>query len=84
MQDEVTFTNGASCDRLAYADDADLMGETYLGRDRQLEAFNRSGRKAGLEISEGKSKAMKMSRIARSEDFIELGGFLLEEVDSFK
>ena len=84
VQDEVGFLNGASCDKLAYADDADLMGVTYLGRDEQLEGFNGTGSRVGLEVSEGKTKAMKMSREERTEDYIELGGFLLEEVDSFR
>ena len=84
MQDEVSLTNGVLCDRLAYADDADLMGETFQGRDRQLGHFNETGSRVGLEVSEGKTKVMKMSREQRTEEYIELGGFLLEEVDSFK
>ena len=73
-----------SCDRLAFADDCDLMGETYQGRDEQLDNFDRTGRRAGLEIKESKTKVMKASRDNRTEDFIELGSLLLEEVDQFK
>ena len=84
VQDEVSFTNGTVCDRLAYADDADLMGETYRGRDRQLKTFDDTGKRVGLEVSEEKTKVMKMAREARLEDFIDLGGFLIEEVDNFR
>ena len=82
--DSITLTNGTVCDRLAYADDADLCGEGYPGRDQQLTNFNSAGKKVGLEVSEPKTKAMKSSRTERQEDFIELGEFLLEEVDHFK
>ena len=37
----------------------------------------------GLEIAEPKTKAMKSARDPREEDFIALGQYLLEEVDSF-
>ena len=82
--DPVTFTNGTSVDRLAYADDCDLMGEEFVERDHQLEDFNGAGVRVGLEVKESKTKAMKMSRSPRTEDFIDLGGFMLEEVDSFR
>ena len=78
------LTNGFSCDRLAYADDADLCGETYRGRDRQVDNFDRTGKRIGLEINEPKTKAMKSARDPREEDFIALSQYLLEEVDSFK
>ena len=83
-QGDPSFTNGALCYRLAYADDAALMGETYRGRDRQLGHFNVTGGRVGLEVSEDKTKVMKMAREERMEDYIELGGFLLEEVDHVK
>ena len=50
--DALTLTNGFTCDRLAYADDADLCGETYRGRDRQIEDFDSTGKRVGLDISE--------------------------------
>lgn len=75
---------GRCATALAYADDADLMGETYQGRDYQVTSFDSTGKKAGLDISESKTKAMKMARGGREEDFIDIGGFLLEEVDTFK
>ena len=82
--DPLTLTNGLSCDRLAYADDADLLGETFEGRDQQLDDFDGAGRRVGLEIKEQKTKAMKTGRDPRSEDYIELGEYLLEELDEFK
>ena len=82
--DSIALTNGLSLDRLAYADDCDLMGEGYRGRDEQLLNFNQAGQRAGLEVKESKTKAMKMSREQRTEDFIDLGGFMLEEVDDFR
>ena len=56
------MNNGVSCDRLGYADDLDLMGEGYRGRDTQVTHFNRTGRRAGLEVSEDKTKVMKATR----------------------
>ena len=82
--DMIAFRNGFKCDRLAYADDSDLMGESYEGRDTQLTNFNSCGVRVGLSISEPKTKAMKASREERTEDFIDLGNFLLEEVDTFR
>ena len=82
--DVISLTNGLRCDRAAYADDSDLMGESWQARDRHLAGFDSNGRRIGLSISEPKRKAMKASREARTEDYIELGGFLLEEVDTFK
>ena len=83
-QDAVCMTNGVSCDRLGYADDLDLMGETYRGRDTQMARFNQAGQKAGLQVSEEKTKVMKASREDREEDFIVLDDFVLEMVDQFR
>ena len=82
--DAITFTNGLQLDRLAYADDADLVGESFVGRDDQLENFNGAGTMIGLQVNEPKTKAMKASRDEQTEDFIELSSFLLEEVGTFK
>ena len=49
-QDRLTFTNGLQCDRLAYADDADLCGERFEGRDEQIELFNEVGERVGPEL----------------------------------
>ena len=43
-----------------------------------------TGREEGLEIKEQKTKTMKTRRDPRSEDFIELGDYLLEELDEFR
>ena len=82
--DLITMTNGLECDRAAYADDSDLMGETFVGRDAQISNFNANGGRVGLSINETKTKVMKMSRELRWEDFIDLGGFIFEVVDVFK
>ena len=82
--DVIRLNNGTTMDRLAFADDADLMGETFIGRDHQLANFNSNGKKVGLEVAESKTKVMKMAREERTEDFIELDEFLLEEVDQFR
>ena len=82
--DQVTMANGARCDRLAYADDVDLMGKGFIGRDRQLHNFKAAASRTGLEMNESKTKVMKISRAGREDDFIDLGGSMLEVVDSFK
>ena len=38
----------------------------------------------GLEVAEPKTKAQKVSREERTEDYIDLGGYMLEELDRFK
>ena len=82
--DPIRLTNGVECDCLAYADDADLREEGYRGIDAHVTSFDGSGKRVGLEISEGKTKAMKMAREGREEDFIDIGGLMLEEVERFK
>ena len=82
--DEVTLANGAKCDRLAYADDVDLMGKGFIARDRQLLNFKTAAARVGLEMNESKTKVMKISRAGREEVFIDLGGSMLEVVDTFK
>ena len=69
------------CDRLAYADDVDLMGEGFAGRDRQMENLRNAGKRIGLEVNENKTKVMKMSR---DEDHVQAGGCQLEVVNNFK
>ena len=84
QQDHLKLTNGLAIDRLAYADDADLMWETFQVRDSQVTNFDGNGKRIGLNINEGKTKVMKAGREPMSEDFIELSDLLLEEVTSFK
>ena len=77
-EDMIIITNGLKCDRAAYADDSDLIVETYRGRDAQITHFNQVGVREGLSVNEPKTKSMKVSREVRDEDFIDLGGFMLE------
>ena len=72
------------CDRLAYADDVDLLGETFVARDRHVSTFRRKGKKIGLGTSEKKTKAMEVGRGKRDIDFADVGGMMIEVVDSFK
>ena len=82
--DEVRMTNGVSCDRLAYADDVDLLGEGFVGRDRQMRNFRMAAERVGLEVNESKTKVMKVSRDERDEEVVNVGGFVLEVVNEFK
>ena len=50
----------------------------------QVTSFDSAGKKIGLEISEEKTKAMRLARGRKEEDFIDIGGLLLEVVESFK
>ena len=83
-EDFIRMRNGASCDRLAYADDVDLMGQGLFLRDSQMNNFKAAAEKIGLEVNEEKTKVMKVSRNGREEDYIDMGGLMLEVVDKFK
>ena len=72
------------CDRLAYADDVDLLGEEFHERDTHVSTFRRNGRKIGLAASEKKTKAMEVGRTERDVDFADIGGMMIEVVDDFK
>ena len=76
--------DGTICDRLAYADDVDLLGEIFEARDQHVSTFRRNGKKIGLEASEKKTKAMQVGRGERDVDFADIGGMMLEVVDDFK
>ena len=82
--DCITFTNGTTCDRLAYADDVDLLGEGYVRRDTQMSTFQAAGTRAGLGVKEAKTKAMLAGRTARDVYYLDVGGMILEVVDAFK
>ena len=71
-------------DRLAYADDVDLMGESFEGRDRQMQSFRNAGKRIGLEVNENKTKVMKVSRGRREVGQVPPGGCMVEVVDTFK
>ena len=81
--DEIRIDDYAS-DRIGYADDVDLYGETFLQRDPHVQNFRRSGRRIGLEISDKKSKAMVVAREGRDFDYVEVGGLIIEVVDHFR
>jgi hypothetical protein len=80
------LTLGArSLDRLAYADDVDLMAETKEEVGRKVEEFALTAARLGLVINEEKTKIMRASR---DEPFVgdrvECGGLQVEAVDRFK
>ena len=81
--DEIQIGN-IKIDRLAYADDVDLLGQLFYCRDQQLSSFRRSAKRVGLEMHEGKTKAMCSSRLGRDVDFVDLDGLMIEVVDAFK
>ena len=76
--------DGAECDRLAYADDVDMLGENFERRDEHVATFRTNGRRVGLEANEIKTKGMEVSRRARDVDIAEIGGMMIEVVDEFK
>ena len=82
--DPIRLNNDVSVDRLAYADDVDFLGELFIPRDRQLSTFRAESRRAGLEVKEQKTKAMKASRTPRDVDVVDVGELMLEVVESFK
>ena len=79
VQDWVSSTIGATCERLAYADVADLMGGKYSDLNRKLGNFNTTRSSDGL-VTESETKVMKTDRDGRTEDDKELGGVLLGEL----
>ena len=83
-QDAMRLSNDFECDRLAYADDVDFMGEGYRARDRQMTTFRSAARRTGLEANEVKTKAMRAGRDRRDVDFIVMDDLMLEMVDAFK
>ena len=74
-----------SCDRLAYADDVDLMAESLAQLDGKASELRSAAEKIGLTVNECKTKLMKVSR---NEDPVEdsrvCGGMQLETVSNFK
>ena len=82
--DEIRMINGMICDRLAYADDVDFVGEDIVECDIQIVHFRRSAERIGLKIIEDKTKVMKVSRAERQMDYLQLGELNLEVVDQFK
>ena len=60
--DPIRLDNGLSLDRLAYADDVDLMGEEWKPRDEHVAGFSDASGRVGLHIKEPKTKAMRAGR----------------------
>ena len=75
----------AVCDRLAYADDVDLMAETFEEVEEKVRGFKAAAEKVGLRINETKTKLMKVGRGPEFvEERVECGGVPVETVDKFK
>lgn len=74
-----------SCDRLAYADDVDLMADDFAGVERKLVDLRTAASKVGMAINEDKTKLMK---IHKNHEFVcervACGGLQLEAVSEFK
>ena len=83
-EDALRLGPNFECDRLAYADDLDFMGEGFRARDSQMITFTASAGRAGLGANETKTKAMQAGRLGRDVDFIAIEEMVLEMVDSFK
>ena len=84
IPNDPVLIGNSPCDRLAYADDVDLMGEYFILRDHQVLSFRNNSRRIGLEAKEAKTKAMVQSRVGRDVDFVDIGDLLIEVVDHFK
>ena len=63
--DPLRLMNGVEVDRLAYADDVDFMGESWLRRDDQMTNFRCTSGRIGLEVKECKTKVMCVRRRGR-------------------
>ena len=75
----------ARCDRLAYADDADLMAETFAEVSEKVRSFKAAAEKVGLRINEAKTKLMMVGRGQELVgEHVPCGGLRVEAVGSFK
>ena len=73
------------CDRLAYADDVDLMAEDLEDAVGTVEVFKGAAERLGLNINVDKTKIMRMSRSDEPvPQTIQCAGMELETVNSFK
>ena len=72
-------------DRLAYADDVDLMASSFAETQRKLVELSTAASMVGLSINESKTKLMKVHRNSELvEDHVACGGLQIEAVDNFK
>ena len=72
------------CDRLAFADDIDFCGEGLQDINESLLHFRNAAKHVGLEISQQKTKIMKVTRHEKVLGNIRCGNMDLEAVDNFK
>ena len=73
-----------NCDRLAYADDVDLCGRDLQELENCLRIFKETSATIGLNISEEKTKLMKVSRRGEEEGYTPFVDMNLEKVTEFK
>ena len=71
-------------DRLAFADDVDLMDEKLIGVEQTYVAFKRTAKRPGLDINQGKTKVLIATREPDQEGHVNFDGDQLEIVKSFK
>ena len=71
-------------DRLAFADDVDLMGEKLGGVVTTYTNFKQTARRPGLEINQDKTKVMRATREEDEEGHVLMAGDRLEMVSQFK
>ena len=78
---------GRNVVELRYADDTCLIGINITQMRKVIGKVNRSGKKAGLELNEKKTKVMHIKgKNSQAEEFtiIEVNGVVLEKVEHFK
>ena len=73
-----------TCDRMAYADDVDLMSENLGTLSEMVGNFVDAAERVGLGINQSKTKVMKASRDGPELENIRCGGLELEGVEDFK
>ena len=79
----VTFNNlRVNC--LGYADDIDVIGANLREVESLATHFKTMACQVGLEINEGKTKIMEVTRTPQLRGNINLAGIRVEAVESFK
>lgn len=77
--------SGRVFDRLAYADDVDLMADTFEQVEEKIVNFSAAAGRVGLTINEEKTKLMKVTRgQPEPERDVACGGLQVGIVDQFK
>ena len=81
----MSYINAIPLDRVAYADDVDLMAESKEEVGQKVAGFRRVVARVGLTINKEKTKLMKVTRgEAFVEEGVECGGLVAEAVERFK